>query len=261
MATGTLIDPRAVVDPEARLGADVRIGPFCVIGPGITIGDRCRLLSHVVIERWTELGADNTIFPMASIGAAPQDLKYDGEETRLVVGSRNTIREFVTLNRGTEGGGGLTEIGDDNLLMASSHVAHDCRIGSRIVFGNAVTLGGHVEVGDDAKIEAFSGVHQFCRVARHAYVGGYSVLTQDALPWVMTVGNRAKSYGLNTIGLKRKGYSRETIAALKKCYMMLFRSKLVLAEALDKVAAELGQIPEVRYFVEFVRSSERGVCR
>jgi UDP-N-acetylglucosamine acyltransferase len=255
------IDDRAVVDPGARLGAGVEIGPFCVVGPDVSIGDRTRLASHVTVEGPTELGPDNVVSPMASIGGPPQDLKYAGESTRLVVGARNRIREFCTVNRGTAGGGGVTTIGDDNLLMAYVHVAHDCRVGSRTIFGNAATLAGHVEVGDDAVVGAFSGVHQFCRVARHAFIGGYSVVTRDALPWVVTVGNRATSHGLNAVGLERKGYPEETVSALKNCYRLLFRSKLRLDEALDRVESELGHVPEVRYFVEFVRGSERGVCR
>ncbi len=261
MSSGTSIDPLAVVGPGAQLGQDVSVGPFCVIGADVVVGDRCRLSSHVVIEGPTEIGPENVVAPMASIGGAPQDLKYDGEPTRLKVGAGNKIREYVTLNRGTPGGGGLTEIGDGNLFMAYVHVAHDCRVGSRTVLGNAVTLGGHVEVGDDAIIGAFSGVHQFCRVARHAFIGGYSVITKDVLPWVITVGNRAKIYGLNAVGLERKGYPDVTVQALKKCYKTLFRSKLGLAEAIEQVQAEAGDVEEIRYFLEFVRTSERGICR
>ena len=255
------IDPRAVVDPGARIGGDVHVGPYCVIGAEVSIGDGCRLDSHVVVQGPTEIGPENTIAPMASIGGAPQDLKYKGEPSKLVIGSRNRICEFVTMNRGTAEGGALTAIGDDNLFMAYVHVAHDCRVGSRTIFGNAATLGGHVEVGNDATVGAFSGVHQFCRLANHAFIGGYSVVTRDALPWVLTVGNRAKSYGLNLTGLKRKGYPRETIAALKRCYDLLFRSKLLAEEAGEKVERELGDVEEVRYFLEFMRSSKRGVCR
>lgn len=255
------VDPRAVVDPGAQLGAGVVVGPFCVLGPEVTIGDRCRLESHVVVQGPTTLGPENVVSPMASIGGPPQDLKYEGERTTLVVGARNRIREFVTLNRGTAGGGGTTTIGDDNLIMAYAHVAHDCKVGSRTILANAATLAGHVEVGDDATVGAFSGVHQFTRVARHAFIGGYSVVTQDALPWVLTVGNRAESHGLNLVGLKRKGYAPETIEALKKCYMTLFKSKLGLEEAALRVEAELGSVAEVRYFLEFVRGSTRGVCR
>jgi UDP-N-acetylglucosamine acyltransferase len=257
----TRIHPTAVVDPGASLGADVEVGPFCTIGSNVTVGDRCRLLSHVVLEGPTSLGPDNEIAPFASVGGAPQDLKYAGEPTRLTVGARNRIREYVTLNRGTVGGGGETIVGDDNLLMAQAHVAHDCRVGSRIVFANAATLAGHVEVGDDAIVGAYSGVHQFCRVARHAFIGGYSVVTQDALPWVITVGNRAETHGVNLVGMKRKGYSREVVRAIKTCYTTLFRSKKTLEEACNEVENDLGHLDEVRYFLEFVRTSKRGLVR
>jgi UDP-N-acetylglucosamine acyltransferase len=255
------IDSRAVVDPAARIGSGVYIGPFCVVGSDVTLGDGCRLESHVVIQGPTEMGPDNIVSPMASIGGPAQDLKYKGEASSLVIGAGNRIRECVTINRGTKGGGGVTRIGDNNLFMAYAHIAHDCRVGSRTIFGNAATLGGHVDVGDNATIGAYSGVHQFCRVAAHAFIGGYSVVTQDALPWIQTVGNRAKSYGLNMVGLKRLGYSTEIVEAIKQCYNTLFRSKLKLAEALDKVESELGHVEQVRYFIDFVRGSERGVCR
>ncbi|MHC4990938.1 MAG: acyl-ACP--UDP-N-acetylglucosamine O-acyltransferase [Planctomycetota bacterium] len=255
------IDPRAVVHSSAEIGRDVEVGPFCVIGEDVRIGDRSRLMSHVVIEGPTELGEENIVSPMASIGGPAQDLKFKGEPARLVIGSRNKIREFVTLNRGTKGGGSVTRIGDDNLLMAYSHIGHDSLVGSHTIFANAATLAGHIEVGDYATIGAYSGVHQFCRVARHAFIGGYSVVTQDALPWVMTVGNRAKAYGLNMVGLKRRGYPQETIDALKTTFRLLFRSKLKLEEAMERVEAEVGQVEEVQYFLDFVRTSERGVIR
>lgn len=255
------MDPSARIDPGATLGRDVTVGPFCVVGAGVVLGDGCRLVSHVVVQGPTEIGAGATIAPFASIGGDPQDLKYGGEETRLVIGERNTIREGVTLNRGTPGGGGVTRLGHDNLLMAYVHVGHDCQIGDRNILANGATLAGHVEVGSDATIGAFSGVHQFCRVADFAFIGGYSVVTQDALPWVTTVGNRAKSYGLNQIGLRRRGYSKATIQALRRTYTVLFRSKLTLSEALATVEAESGDIAEVRYFVDFVRHSKRGVVR
>jgi UDP-N-acetylglucosamine acyltransferase len=261
MSAGTGIDERAVVDPQARLGNDVFVGPFCIVGPQVSLGDGCRLHSHVSIVGDTEIGSQNEFWPFASVGAAPQDLKFEGEPTRLVIGARNRIRECVTINLGTKGGGGLTRLGDDNLLMAYAHIAHDCHVGNSNIFANAATLAGHVEVGDSATIGAFSAVHQFCRVADQAFIGGFSVVTRDALPWVTTVGNRAEGKGLNVVGLKRKGYSAETIQALKKCYTTLFQSKMILAEAVEKVEAELGHVEEVRYFLEFVRGSERGVCR
>jgi UDP-N-acetylglucosamine acyltransferase len=255
------IDPRAVVHERARLGVDVHIGPYCVVGEGVVLGDRSRLEPHVVVEGPTEIGEDNVIGPLASIGGPPQDLKYRGEPTTLRIGSRNRIREFVTFNRGTAGGGGSSTVGNDNLFMAYTHVAHDCHVGDRTVFANGATLAGHVVVGDDATVGAFSAVHQFCRVARHAFIGGYSVVTRDALPWVLTVGNRAKGAGLNIVGLQRRGYPAETIRALKRCYTLLFGSKLLLHEALGQAQQELGDVAEVRYFLEFVRTSERGVCR
>ena len=261
MSSETHIDPRAAVDPAAAIGHGVHIGPYCVLGAEVRVGDACRIESHTVIEGRTELGPNNVVGPLASIGGPPQDLKYAGEPTRLVIGSGNRIREYVTMNRGTEGGGGVTRIGDGGLFMAYAHVAHDCTVGDNTIFANAATLAGHVEVGDHATVGAFSGVHQFCRVARHAFIGGYTVVTQDALPWVTTVGNRAKAYGINSVGLKRLGYPRETIQAIKDCYNLLFRSKMKLDEALDKAEAELGDSEQVRYFIEFVRSSKRGVCR
>ena len=255
------IDPRAVVHPDAKLGEDVFVGPFCVVGSEVFLGDRTRLTAHVVVDGRCSLGPDNVVAPFASLGGPPQDLKYAGEPTSVTIGAGNRICEYVTVSRGTAGGGGVTRIGDNNLFMAYAHIAHDANVGSRIVFANAATLAGHVEVGDDATVGAFSGVHQFCRIARHAFVGGYSVVTQDALPWVLTVGNRAVSHGVNVVGLKRKGYPQATVDAIKRCYLTLFRSKLLLEEAIAKVEAESGSIPEIRYFLDFVKSSERGVVR
>lgn len=255
------IHSQAVVNERATLGENVEIGPFCVVGPDVTLGSGCRLLSHVVIEGLTEIGSETVISPFASIGGAPQDLRYRGGQTRLLIGARNTIRENTTLNRGTPDGGGVTRIGDGNLLMAYTHVGHDCQIGDDNILANGATLAGHVEVGSHTTVGAYSGVHQFCRVADFAFIGGFSVLTQDALPWVTTVGNRAKAYGLNLIGLRRRGYPKETIQALKRAYTTLFRSKLRLSEALDALEADADEFEEVRYFLEFVRSSERGVIR
>ena len=255
------ISEQAVVDPKAKIGPGVTVGPFCLVGPDVTLEEGVVLRSHVSVEGHTSIGASTEIWPFASIGAAPQDLKYAGEPTRLAIGRENTIRESTTINRGTVGGGGITTIGDGNLLMAYAHVGHDCHIGDRNIFANGATLAGHVEVGSDATIGASSGVHQFCRVANFAFIGGYSVVTQDAMPWVTIVGNRAKAYGLNAVGLKRRGYSPETVKALKHCYKTLFRSKLRLDEALEKMAAETSLPPEVLYFLDFVKTSERGVVR
>ena len=255
------IDPRAVVHEDASIGADAFIGPFCVVGAEATVGERTRLESHVVLDGKITLGEGNVVAPFACLGGPPQDLKYKGEATSLEIGDGNQIREYVTVSRGTSGGGAVTRIGDGNLLMAYTHIGHDCRIGSRIVFANAATLAGHVEVGDDATVGAACGVHQFVRIAKHAFIGGYSTIPQDALPWVITAGNRASSHGINLVGLKRRGYPQATIEALKRCYMTLFRSKLLLADAIAQVEAESGSIPEVAYFLEFVRSTKRGIIR
>ena len=255
------IDPSAQIDSAVEIGEQVAIGPNVVIGPEVRIGDRCRIGAGACIEGPTTLGPDNIIYPMASIGGEPQDLKFDGETTSLTLGARNRIREYVTINRGTAGGGGRTVVGDDNLMMVQTHIGHDCQIGSGIVFANAATLAGHVDVGSHATIGAYSGIHQFCRVADHAFIGGYSVVTRDALPWVLTVGNRATSHGVNTVGLKRSGMPKESIQAIKNCYKTLFRSKMQLEEALELVESRDGGVKEVRYFLDFVRSSERGVCR
>jgi UDP-N-acetylglucosamine acyltransferase len=242
------------------VGAGTTIGPHCTIGPRVIIGERCRIGASVVVDGWTEIGDETQIYPMASIGLAPQDLKYKGEPTRLTIGQGNTFREFVTINRGTLGGGGHTRIGDHNLFMAYVHVAHDCQIGSGTIFGNGATLGGHVDVEDFATVSAYSGVHQFCRVGRHAYVGGYSVVTKDALPFGKSVGNRARIYGLNTIGLERRGFTPDTIAQLRRAYRYLLQSKLNASRALTQIEQDPTLTsPEVQYLVEFIRSSKRGV--
>ncbi|SVD20978.1 uncharacterized protein METZ01_LOCUS373832, partial [marine metagenome] len=219
------IDPTAIVHQGAVIGSGTVVGPHAVIGPNVRIGKRCRVGASAAIDGDTEIGDDCKIFPFTSVGLVPQDLKFSGEHTRLVVGHRNVFREFVTVHRGTRGGGGLTKIGDDNVFMAYAHVAHDCIIGNRTIFGNGATLGGHVVVEDEAAISAYSGVHQFCRVGRQAFIGGYSVVTKDALPYGKTVGNRARIYGLNTIGLVRRSCSPETIAKLKRAYRYLLQSK------------------------------------
>jgi len=255
------VHPSAIVHPDARIGAGCRIGPFSVVGAGVTLGPECELLSHAVLDGRVEVGEGCRFFPFCSIGLEPQDLKYRGEPTRVVIGRRNTFREFVTVHSGTHGGGAVTTIGDRNLFMAYTHVAHDCRVGSDTIFANAATLAGHVTVEDFAVIGAFSGVHQFCRIGAHAYIGGYSVITQDALPYVLTVGNRAKAYGMNLVGLKRRAFSEESIAALRKAYRLLFQSNLTTTRALERIDTDLGGIPEVAYLASFIRSSERGIVK
>ena len=255
------IDPSANVDAAARIGAGTTIGPHAVIGPDVRIGANCRIGASAVIDGWTEIGSGTQIFPMASIGLAPQDLKYRGERTRLVIGKENVFREFVTINRGTVGGGGETTIGDHNLFMAYVHVAHDCHVGNDTIFGPHATLGGHVDVEDYANISAGSAVHQFCRVGRYGFIGGYSVVTKDALPFARTIGSRpARIFGVNTIGLSRRGFTPDTISQLKQAYRYLIQSKLNTTRALARIEQDPSlSSPEVRYLVDFIRSSRRGV--
>jgi UDP-N-acetylglucosamine acyltransferase len=255
------IDPTAHVHPSARIGEGSTIGPQAVIGPDVRIGRRCRVGASAVVDGRTEIGDETQIYPMASIGLAPQDLKYKGEPTGLRIGRRNVFREFVTINRGTAGGGGETTIGDNNLFMAYVHVAHDCHIGSDTIFGPHATLGGHVSVEDCANVSAGSAVHQFCRVGQYGFVGGYSVVTKDALPFGRTIGSRpARIFGVNTIGLSRRGFTSDTLAQLRRAYRYLLQSKLNTTRALRQIEqdAEL-TAPEVRHLVEFIGSSHRGV--
>jgi len=255
------IHPTAIVHAGARIGRGSTIGPHCVIGPQVTIGERCRLGASVVVDGITTIGDETEIFPMASIGLAPQDLKYHGEPTRLTIGRRNIFREFVTINRGTQGGGGETRIGDRNLFMAYVHVAHDCQVGSSTIFGPHATLGGHVAVEDFANVSAGSAVHQFCRVGPYAFIGGYSVVTKDALPYARTIGSRpARVFGVNSIGLSRRGFTPETISQLKRTYRYLLQSKLNTSRALRAIDQDPGlTAPEVRALVAFIRTSRRGV--
>jgi len=258
----TQIDSSAIVSSEASIGRDVTIGAYSVIGPNVTIGAGTIIGPLTRIEGPVTIGERNHVFGQASIGTQAQDLKFKGERTELVIGNDNVIREFVTLNRGTVGGGAVTTIGSNNFFMAYSHVAHDCHVGNGTIFANNATLAGHVEVGDFATIGAFSAVHQFCRVGEHAFVGGGSMITQDVMPYAKTVASRDnRSYGINTIGLERKGFSKETVEALQRAYRILVRSKLGVNEALQKIEDELGLFPEARYLVEFVRSSKRGIIR
>ena len=256
------VHPTAVIDPQARLHSSVRVGPYAVIGAEVEIGEDTEVGAHAIIEGPIRIGRRNQIFPHSIVGLIPQDLKFKGERTELRIGNDNVIREFVTINRGTTGGGALTTIGSGNFFMAYAHVAHDSHIGDQTIFANNATLAGHVDVGDFATIGAFSAVHQFCRVGDHAFIGGGSICTQDVLPFVKTVGNRpAKTYGINTIGLERKGFQKETIEALQRAYRLLVRSKLKLHDALERIESELGFHAEVRYLAEFARSSQRGIIR
>ena len=257
-----MIDPTAIISSEAVLAPDVTVGPYAVVGPQVTVGSGTVIGPFVRIEGPTQIGERNQFVGQCSIGTAPQDLKFKGEKTELRIGNDNVVREFVTINRGTTGGGGLSTIGSGNFFMAYAHVAHDCHVGSNTIFANNATLAGHVEVGDFSTIGAFSAVHQFCRVGDHAFIGGGSICTQDVLPFVKTVGNRpAKTYGVNHIGLERKGFTKETVEALQRAYRILTRSKMLLQDALAKIETDLGFHSEVRYLVEFIRESKRGVIR
>lgn len=255
------IHPTAIVSPEAHLQEGVEIGPYSIIGPDVTIGAHTVIGPHVVIESHTDIGERCRIFQFASLGGIPQDLKFRGEESRVVLGNDNTIREYVTINRGTSAGGGVTSIGNNNLLMAYCHLAHDCRLGDHIVMSNASNLGGHITVEDWAIIGGMTGVHQFIHIGAHCIIGGASAIVKDIPPYVMASGNHAKLYGLNLIGLKRRGFPEETIAALKQAYRIIFRSSLLLSVALSRVRSDVEDLPEVRKLLAFIEESERGICR
>ncbi len=256
-----MIHPTAIIQPGAKLADDVSVGAYAVIGEHVVIGSGTTVASHVVIEGWTELGCDNQIFQFSSIGAAPQDLKYAGQKTYLKIGDRNRIREFTTLNRATTEGGGVTRIGNDNLLMAYSHVAHDCIVHDHVILANGATLAGHVEVESTAILGGLSAVHQFCRIGRHTMISGGAMVTQDIPPYTVAQGDRAKTVGLNLIGLKRRGFSEETIQGIKKAYRLIFRSGLRLEEALQKISEDVLLTPELEHFVSFIKDSQRGIAR
>jgi UDP-N-acetylglucosamine acyltransferase len=256
------IHPTAIVDSRAEVSASAEIGPGCIIGAEVQIGARTQLMAHVYVEGITQIGEDNVFFPYSTVGVASQDLKYKGERAETRIGSRNKIREFVSIHRGTAGGGLITEIGDDNLVMAYAHVAHDVRIGNHTQLGNAVTFAGHVIVEDWAVIEAFSGVHQFCRIGKHAFVGGYSVVTKDVLPYSMTVSPReSKVFGENKVGLERRGFNKESIESLHKAFRLLTRAGLNTTQAVERIRAEVPSCAEVCDLLAFMERSERGFVK
>ena len=255
------IPPTAIISPNAELGRNVSVGPYSIIGDDVILHDDVRVASHCVIEGPSEFGSGSVFFPFVSAGQVPHDLKYRGERSWLRAGERNTFREFSTLHRGTEGGGNLTEIGSDNLFMAQAHVAHDCRIGDHVIFANGASLAGHVIVEDHATLGAYSGVHQFCRVGRHAFIGAWSVVVKDALPFARTVGNHARCYGQNTLGLRRKGFSSDEIARISRAFRLLLAAKLNTTQALEAIRQDLGGWPEIDYLISFIESSERGVTK
>ena len=255
------IHPSAIVSNEAHLEEGIEIGPYSIIDSDVHIGKNTIIGPHVVIKTHTDIGEECRIFQFCSIGEIPQDLKFKGEETRVIIGNHNTIREFVTIHQATSADIGATIIGDHNLLMAYSHVAHNCKLGNHIVMSNAVNLAGHVHVEDYAIIGGLTGIHQFSRIGAHCFIGGASAVTKDVPPFVIASGNFAKLFGLNTIGLKRRGFKEETINALKEAYRIIFRSSLLLSVAIERVRQEVDDIPEVRQFIEFIKNSERGISR
>lgn len=256
-----MIHPTAIVHPAARLGANVRVGAYSLIGEHVEIGDDCEIGAHVVITGHTRLGRGNRIYPYASLGEAPQDKKYAGEPTRLIIGDGNTIREFCTLNTGTVQDRGETRIGNDNWIMAYVHIAHDCVVGNHTIFANNATLAGHVLVDDYAILGGFTGVHQFCRIGVHVITGIASVVRQDVPPFVTAAGNPASPHGINSEGLRRRGFSPEAISAIKRAYKTLYRSGLGLAEARQRIEAEAGQHPELKPLADFLAVSGRGIIR
>jgi UDP-N-acetylglucosamine acyltransferase len=256
------IHPTAIVDPKAKIPSSCQIGPYCVIGPQVELGEACHLISHVTMEGPTRIGAGNTFSPFSSIGLAPQDISYRGEPTRLEIGDHNTIREFVTINRGTVKGGGLTMIGDHNLIMAYTHIAHDCQIGSHIIMANAATLGGHVTVEDWATVGALCPVHHFVRIGTHAFIGGGTTITRDVLPFSKTSAERGThAYGLNAVGLERRGFTKDRIRKIHHAYRLLLASKLNTSQALEKLKAEADRGEDVEMLIRFIESSERGVIK
>lgn len=255
----TFIHPTAIVAESASIGEGCYIGPFSTVGSAATVASGVRLESHVVIDGIATIGKDTHIFPYATVGMAPQDLKYAGEPTFVEIGERNVIREFVTIHRGTSGGGGKTRIGSDNLFMAQSHVAHDCQLGDGIIMANGATLAGHVEIADRANIGAYSGVHQFCRIGLEAFVGGYSVVVKDAPPFATIQGNHARCYGLNRVGMKRRGYPSKTISDLHHAFHLLLSAKLNTSQAVERIKQEIKGCKEVDLLLVFIESSKRGV--
>ena len=256
------VHPSAVVHAGAKIDPFAEIGPFCSIGDEVEIGAGTKLLANIYVEGPTRIGSKNIFQPFSTVGVAPQDLKYHGERAETVIGDRNLIREFVTIHRGTEGGGALTKIGDDNLLQAYAHVAHDCAVESNCILAHGATLGGHVTVEDWAVVGAQTGVHQYCRVGAHSYIGGYSVITQDVMPFSVVVSDRgAKAYSVNKVGLERRGYNAEEIQRLHKTVRIITKSGLNTEQALERIEAEIELDAHVRQLLEFIRSSKRGIVK
>jgi UDP-N-acetylglucosamine acyltransferase len=268
VTAGAHIHPTAIVAPGAHIPASCTIGPYCTIGPNVSLGEDCELISHVVLDGHLTLGAGNRIFPFACVGVAPQDLKYAGEPTRCTIGDLNTIREYVTISRGTSGGGGTTTLGDGCLIMAYTHIGHDSHIGNGCILANSATLAGHVTVEDYAVVGALCPVHQFCRIGRYAYIGGGTTITQDVLPYSLTsIERNNHAYGLNKVGLERRGFTPAQIKALRQAYRLLQASRLNTTDALAAIRATLAQSPapgdteHVAYLADFIASSQRGIIK
>jgi UDP-N-acetylglucosamine acyltransferase len=254
------IHKSSIVAPGAKLSEGVEVGPYCIIGKGVKIGKNSRLSSHVVVEE-TLMGSNNVVYPFTSIGLPPQDIEYNGEKTKVLIGDRNIIREYITIHRASVRGDGKTEIGDDNFLMAYVHLAHDCKIGSSVTMANAANLAGHVMVQDYAVIGGLVAIHQFTRIGEYAMVGGFSGVGQDVPPYMTASGSRARLYGLNTVGLKRRGFDEATIKDLKRAYKILFRSKLTLKEAINKTKLDIKHSREIDNLIQFLTQNRRGICR
>ena len=256
-----MIHPTAIIDPKAEIDSDVQIGPYSIISKNVSIGSKTKIGSHVVVDPYVTISPDCNIFQYAAIGAVPQSLKFKGEESYVKIGRGCIIREFVTVHRGTEFGGGITEIGEESFLMAYTHIAHDCIIGRKVILSNNASLAGHITIGDYTIVGGLVGIHQFVNIGEHAFIGGKSAIVKDIPPYVIAAGDREKLHGMNSIGLKRSGFSKSTLSALKKVYRIVFRIGLTLNEAIERVSAEVEQIPEVVNFIDFIKSSERGITR
>jgi len=256
-----MIHPTAIIDSKADIDSNVRVGPYSIIGANVNIGSGTVIGPHVVIQPHVEIGPDCHIFQYASIGAVPQALKFQGEETYVKIGRGTVIREFVTVNRGTGFGGKITEVGEENFLMAYVHIAHDCKTGRNVILANSATLAGHIVIEDFVTVGGLVAIHQFVRIGNYAYIGGKSAVVKDIPPYIIAAGDRAKLHGLNSVGLKRHGFSQETLSSLKKAYRIIFRIGLTLNEAIERVKAEVEQVPEVNNLIHFIKSSERGITR
>lgn len=257
----SFIHPTAIVDPGAHIGEDVEIGPYAIVNSDVHIGSGCKIHGHAMIHEYVKMGSDCEVYPYASVGAAPQDLKFHGEKSWLKIGRKTTIREFATLNRGTEFGGGITEVGEENFLMAYTHIAHDCKTGRGVIMSNNATLAGHVVIGDYAILGGFTAIHQFVNLGSYCFIGGKSVAVKDIPPFVRAAGDRATLHGLNKVGLQRHGFDENTVLNIKRAYRIMFRLDFTVKQAVERIKAEVEMIPEVVDFISFIENSDRGITR